>query len=107
MHPQESQLLKTSRDFTKVCEVNMNKRLTQRTWQHFSVLKVYLRSVDAEVGHSGDGLEDVAEDVDHGDGDDGLELSEELIRNPCSKNRGEVARAYEEMIDCCSFVLKW
>ena len=103
MHPQESQLLKTSQDFTKVCEVNMNKRLTQRTWQHFSVFKVYLRSVDADVGHGGDGLEDVAEDVDHGDGNDGLELSEELIRNPCSKNRCEVARAYEEMIDCCSF----
>lgn len=68
--------------------------------------ELYLRSVDSDVGHGGDGLEDVAEDVDHGDGYDGLELSEELIRNPCSKNRGEVAGTDEEMINCCSFVLK-
>ena len=68
--------------------------------------KVYLRSVNSDVGHGGDCLEDVAEDVDHGDGYDGLELSKELIRNPCSKNRGEVACTDEEMINCCSFVLK-
>ena len=66
----------------------------------------YLRSVNADVGHGGDSLEDVTEDVDHGDVDYGLELAEELIRDPCSKDRGEVAGAHEEMINCCSFVLK-
>ena len=75
-------------------------------WQQFSVSKSYLRSVDADVGHGGDSLQDVAEDVDNGDVNDGLELAEELIRDPCSKDRCEVAGADEEMINCGSFVLK-
>ena len=45
-------------------------------------LLIHLRRVDAEVGHGGDGLEDVAEDIDHGDVDDCLELAEQLVSNP-------------------------
>ena len=69
-------------------------------------LLIHLRRVDAEVGHGSDGFEDVAEDIDHGDVDDGLELAEELVRDPGADDRSEVARTYEEVIDCGGFVLK-
>ena len=69
-------------------------------------LLIHLRRVDAEVGHGSDGLEDVAEDIDHGDVDDGLELAEELVRDPGAQDRGEVAEGGEGVVDGRGFVLE-
>ena len=58
-----------------------------------------LHRVDADVGEGGDGLEDVAEDVDGGDVHDRLELAQEHVRNHSPEDRGEVAEHRKGVVD--------
>ena len=54
---------------------------------------------DIQVWNGSDGLENVTENVDHGEGDDRLELSNEHVSQDGSENRGEVNGHRERVVD--------
>ena len=61
--------------------------------------------IHPNVWDSSNSLEEMSKDVEQGDVDDCLELSEKLVRDPCSKNGCKVAKARECMVDGCGLVL--
>ena len=66
----------------------------------------YLLGVHSYIGDGSDGLENVTQDVEEGDVNDRLELSQKLVSNPSSQDWCEVAETGECVIDCCGLVLR-